>query len=129
MRKASEPKIDPEEEKEKERAMRRALFAERRPPLLQAIEMHVQDGVISMRVYPLAEDMLLYAARMGPETQVIRRFEFPDGVPPEYAWMNESPCITHDGIIWAQHFRTAHAWRAHVDREAAAGHFLPKEDP
>jgi hypothetical protein len=133
MQKASEPKVNPKEAEklaqEEEKAARRRLWAEKPAPLLQSIEMHMLDDVISIRTHPLADDMLRYAVRAEPGTQVIRCFEFPDGVPAQYAWMNESPCILHQGIVWEQHFFTAQAWRAHVNREAAAGQYLPKEDP
>ncbi|HEY1945564.1 MAG TPA: hypothetical protein VGG97_01060 [Bryobacteraceae bacterium] len=59
--------------------------------------------------------------------QVRRRFEFPDGVPAEYAWIN-GPDIQRNGIVWRQVFENVHVWRAHVEREAATapGHFLPR---
>jgi hypothetical protein len=135
MQKASEPKVNRNEAEklaqEEEKAARRRLWAETPVPLSQIIEIRVLDGVTAIRIHPLAEDMLQSAARADPHAQVVRRFEFPHGVPAEYAWMNESPDIGRDGIVWEQRFFTVNAWRAHVAREAATapGHFLPKEDP
>jgi hypothetical protein len=135
MQQAAEPKVNRKEAEklaqEEEKAARRRLWAEPPVPLSQIIEIRVLDGVTAIQTHPLAEDMLQSAARADPRAQVVRRFEFPHGVPAEYAWMNESPGIRRDGIVWEQRFFTVGAWHAHVNREAAdaSGRYLPKEDP
>jgi hypothetical protein len=98
--------------------------------LSQLIEVRISEGVTSIRVHPLAHEMHQHAASAAPGAQVIRRFEFPDGVPAEYAWVNE-PDMRRSGIVWTQHFASVEAWRAHVDWEAAAanGGFLPARTP
>jgi hypothetical protein len=96
-------------------------------PLSQLIEVRLREGVISIRVHPLDRDMRREADMVEAGAQVLRRFEFPDGIPAEYAWVNE-PDIRHRGIVWEQHFESVQAWRAHVEKEAALapGHFLPR---
>jgi hypothetical protein len=133
MQKAVEPKVNRKEAEklaqEEEKAARRRLWAEKPVLLSQIIEIRVLDGVTSIRTRPLTEDMLQTAARADTNAYVLRRFEFPDGVPAEYAWIN-GPDIRHAGIVWEQSFKNVHLWRAHVEREAATapGHFLPRVD-
>jgi hypothetical protein len=96
-------------------------------PLSQVIYVSLRDGVPSLTVYPSPAQMLQEADMAEPGAQVLRRFEFPDGIPPEFAWVN-GPCIRRHGIVWEQHFFTVQAWLAHIAREDAAGPncYLPK---
>jgi hypothetical protein len=95
--------------------------------LSQVIEVRVTDGVVSTRIHPRREDMHHAADRSQVGAQVLRRFEFPNGIPAEYAWVNEPDIYCRAGLIWEQRFPTVQAWRAHVAWEALAGngHFLP----
>jgi stress response protein YsnF len=88
--------------------------------LSQVIEVRLVDGIISHRVYPDAADLQQRADRAAAGTGVLRRFEFPEGIPAEYAWVNE-PDMARNGVIWEQFFDTIEAWRAHVACETAAG--------
>jgi hypothetical protein len=92
----------------------------------QVIEIRLLDGTISIRVHPRTEDLRADAECAVPGTEVWRTFEFPDGIPAEYAWIN-APDIRHAGVDWKQHFETVQDWLAHLDWEAAAanGGFLP----
>jgi hypothetical protein len=124
MQKASEPKAEPKEKDEPTSVSRWPV------PILhlyQVIEIRILDGSLSIRSHPATEDLLSDADHSGPGVGVRRCFEFPDGVPAEYAWIN-GPDILHAGIIWKQIFEDVHLWRAHVEREAATapGHFLPR---
>jgi hypothetical protein len=124
MQKASEPKAEAKEKDEPTSVSRWPL------PILhlyQVIEIRILDGSLSIRSHPATEDLLRDADESGPGVGVRRCFEFPDGVPAEYAWIN-GPDILHAGIIWKQIFEDVHLWRAHVEREAATapGHFLPR---
>jgi hypothetical protein len=100
--------------------------------LSQIIYIRIVEGAITIQIYPEAEGMYFLADDSEPGAQVLRRFEFPDGVPAEYAWVN-GPGIRHTGTVWEQHFWTVDLWRAHVAREAETpGRYLPKaeiEDP
>jgi hypothetical protein len=97
--------------------------------LLQEIEVRLLDGIISHRIYPQADDMRQRADRADAGVGVRRCFEFPDGIPAEYAWVNQ-PDIAHkdNTIVWEQFFDSIDAWRAHVALEEAAGpdRYLPK---
>jgi hypothetical protein len=95
--------------------------------LLQEIEIRVLDGVVSHRIYPQADDLQQRANRADLGVGVRRCFEFPDGIPAEYAWVNQ-PDIIHKDIVWEQFFDSIDAWRAHVALETAAGpdRYLPK---
>jgi hypothetical protein len=88
--------------------------------LLQEIEIRVLDGIVSHRVYPQAEDLQQRANRADSDVGVRRCFEFPDGIPAEYAWVNR-PDIVRKGIVWEQFFDSIDAWRAHVALESVAG--------
>jgi hypothetical protein len=88
--------------------------------LSQEIEIRVLDGIVSYRIYPQAADMQQRADRADAGVGVLRCFEFPDGIPAEYAWVNQ-PEIAHKGIVWEQFFDSVDAWRAHVALESAAG--------
>jgi len=117
-----------EEKKEKDKPAKAISWPAQIVPFSQVIEIRVLEGAISMRVYPLTEHLLLGVDIAQTGTEVLRRFEFPDGVPAQYAWVN-APDIRHKGIIWEQHFETIQTWRAHLDWEAAnaaPGHFLPR---
>jgi hypothetical protein len=94
--------------------------------LSQIIEVRLLDGVISIRVHPQTDDLRVDAACAVPGTHVRRRFEFPDGIPAAYAWVNE-PDIRPGPLTWVQSFETVQDWLAHIDWEAAAanGEFLP----
>jgi hypothetical protein len=95
--------------------------------LSQIIEVSIQEGIPSLIVYPSPAQMLQRADTAEVGAQVLRRFEFPNGIPPEFAWVH-GPCIRRHGIVWEQHFATVEAWRAHTDREEAAEpyRYLPK---
>jgi hypothetical protein len=97
--------------------------------LSQVIEIRIIDGTITIEIHPQADDMHLLADHSELGAQVLRRFEFPDGVPAEYAWVN-GPGIRRCGIVWEQHFWNVDQWRAHVAREGATpGRYLPKVLP
>jgi hypothetical protein len=127
MRKASEPKADP---KEKEEPTPIDRFPRALVHICQVIEIRILDGNLSIRSHPATEDLFVDADQSQVGAEVRRTFEFPDGVPAEYAWI-KGPEIKRSGIRWLQYFENVHLWRAHVEREAATapGHFLPKEDP
>jgi hypothetical protein len=92
----------------------------------QIIEVRLLDGIISTRVHPQTDDLRVDADCAVPGTLVRRRFEFPDGIPAAYAWVNE-PDIRPGPITWVQSFKTVQDWLAHIDWEAATanGGFLP----
>jgi hypothetical protein len=125
MQKASEPKAERKKEEDEPTSVSRWPV-----PILhlyQTIEIRILDGNLSIRSHPATEDLLRDADESGPDVGVRRCFEFPDGIPAEYAWIN-GPDILRNGIIWKQVFEDVHLWRAHVEREAATapGHFLPR---
>jgi hypothetical protein len=124
MRKASEPKAEPKEKGEPTPVDRFPLALVH---LYQVIEIRILDGSLSIRSHPATEDLFVDADQSQVGAHVRRRFEFPDGVPAEYAWIN-GPDIERDDSIWTQRFENVHLWRAHVEREAATapGHFLPR---
>jgi len=111
---------EPRAPKEKEGDRHPLPWPEPLIPLSQAIEIRVLDGLISAAVHPSAQEMRQQADVAAPGAPVLRRFEFPDGIPAEYAWVNQ-PGVSRSGIVWTQSFETVQAWRAHVDREAAGG--------
>jgi hypothetical protein len=118
-----------EKEKEKEKGSQ-SLWPEQIVPLYQIVEIRMRDGEIYMNVHPAPEEMYRRADMMQPAAHVLRCFEFPDGIPAEYAWVNE-PDIRHKGIVWEQTFPSLWTWRVHADWEAATapGHFLPIRKP
>lgn len=89
-------------------------------PLSQAIEIRVSEGTVSIQVHPSAEEMRRQSDAASPAAPVLRRFEFPDGIPSEYAWIN-APGVLRTGIVRTQRFDSVQAWRAHVDWEAVSG--------
>jgi hypothetical protein len=93
------------------------------------IEIRFLDGIVSCRVHPTLDDVRQRAYGAEEGAGVIRRFEFPDGVPPAYAWVN-GPGITRSGIVWRQFFKTTEEWRVHAAWESAAGPncFFPKRN-
>ena len=86
--------------------------------LFQVIEVRIVDGSLSIRSHPATEDLFVDADQSQEGAEVRRTFEFPDGIPAEYAWIN-GPDIEHSGVRWLQYFENVHLWRAHVEREAA----------
>jgi hypothetical protein len=124
MRKASEPKSAPKEKDEPAPVDRfpRALVH-----LYQIIEIRILDGNLSIRSHPATQDLFVNADLSQEGAQVRRCFEFPDGIPAEYAWIN-GPDIQRNGIVWKQTFENVYLWRTHVEREdaTAPGHFLPR---
>jgi hypothetical protein len=124
MRKASEPKADPKEKNDPAPVDRFPLALVH---VCQVIEIRILDGSLSIRSHPATEDLFVDADRSQVGAEVRRTFEFPDGIPAEYAWIN-GPDIEHSGIRWLQYFENVNLWRAHVAREAATapGHFLPR---
>jgi hypothetical protein len=95
--------------------------------LLQEIEIRLLDGIVSHHIYPQPDDMQQRATRADAGVGVRRCFEFPDGIPAEYAWVNQSDII-RKGIVWEQFFDSIEDWRAHLALESAAGpdRYLPK---
>jgi len=127
MKQTTEPKE--REPKEKDKAPRPIAWPAPLVPLSQVIEVRVSQGIVSVNVHPSAEEMRQHADAAAAGAPVLRRFEFPDGVPPEYAWVNE-PGMTRSGIVWTQRFDSVQSWRTHADREAAnaEGGFLPAKN-
>jgi hypothetical protein len=114
-------------EKEKEKPAAPIQWHKKFVPLYQTIEIRPLDGAISILRYPEIDDMLARADRAHPATEVVRCFEFPDGIPAEYAWV-QGPDVSNSGIVWEQSFVTIAAWRAHEEKEAieSPGHYLPR---
>jgi hypothetical protein len=114
----------------KDKGVRATVWPTNIAHLSQIIQISVHEGTISFQLHPQPEDMHLLADHAETGAQVLRRFEFPGGVPAEYAWVNE-PGIRRNGIVWEQHFSNVHDWRQHVAREEAAGKdcYLPVRKP
>ena len=115
LRKASEPKT---EAKEKDEPAPVDRYPMGRGHIYQVIEVRIVDGSLSIRSHPATEDLFVDADQFQVGAEVRRIFEFPDGIPAEYAWI-KGPDIEHNGVRWLQYFENVHLWRAHVEREAA----------
>jgi hypothetical protein len=104
----------------------------------QDIAITLTDGQWSISVYPDHATFLGMVQRATPGAKVVRTFEFPNGLPPEYAWLNAAlqrdssdelhpPDEPKPRPAFSQIFATRAAWHAHVAREN--GCFLPAAGP
>jgi hypothetical protein len=79
--------------------------------LRQTVIVKIEEGKTVTRTHPTTE-MLLQQAPLGDEkTTVCRAFEFPHGVPPEYAWLDSTG---HQQM-------SLPVWLKVVERERASG--------
>jgi hypothetical protein len=84
--KAAEPKAEPK----KERAGSSLALPTREPHALhQRIVVSVVENQTAVRGYPANDQIAKMAEGADPKAQVVRTFEFPDGVPAEYRWVGE----------------------------------------
>jgi hypothetical protein len=112
-------------EKEKEKPAERFDRLPQIIPLYQIVEVCLREGNMLLNIHPSPEDMYRRSEMVHPGAKVLRCFEFPNGVPAEYEWVNE-PDMRHKGIVWEQCFESIAEWRAHADREAKGRPFPTK---
>ncbi|HEY3937539.1 MAG TPA: hypothetical protein VGL97_08925 [Bryobacteraceae bacterium] len=64
---------------------------QRPPGVFQLVQVRIEEGRTVTWAHPFNATVRRQLELKGPETTVWRRFEFPEGVPPEYAWVAITP--------------------------------------
>ena len=106
--KAAEPKAEPKKDRG---APSLELPKAESHPLHQRIVVTVVDGEATAMAYPANDQVAAMAEGADTSVQVIRTFEFPDGVPAEYAW-------TGGKAVWGM---SVARWRRLVQLEKMRG--------
>jgi hypothetical protein len=106
--KAIEGAKRPEPKKERTAAASSLELPKPEPHALhQCIVVTVLEDKTTVKAYPANDQIAAMAEGVEGRTQVIRRFEFPNGAPAEYRWAGERPA-------WGIHLTR---WRKLVELE------------
>jgi hypothetical protein len=89
----------------------------------QRVLVEIVDGAVKTRTYPTNENFRDFATtEAAPDTQVLRTFRFPHGVPPAFDWMfkpeHRQPGVTHSQRMPLE------TWLALTEEEEKLGAFL-----
>ena len=124
----AEDKLAIEKNKLADQAYRRACNGFDKPTFVQNIEVAISYG----RTYTLLDpenEFILEYLEIGstyPIEQVVRKYLFPEGIPPEYYWMTDredwrnEKRHTVEQIITLEHFRSLAA----AEQKHGTGHCL-----
>lgn len=90
--------------------------------LEQWIEVRIVDGKTVTRLYPPNEKLILEGqAKLPPPEMVIRRINFPDGIPPEYEFLGvRDEEHRRNGGLALQRM-TVNMWLEAIEKEKQAG--------
>jgi hypothetical protein len=89
----------------------------------QRVLVEIIDGAVTTRIYPTNEEFRTAAATdAAPDTQVLRTFRFPHGVPPAFEWMFK-PEHRQPGVTYSQRM-PLETWLDLTEEEEKLGAFL-----
>ena len=115
--------------KANEEAYHRACNGFSKPTFVQKIEVRANPGCCTETLPELSNDFILQylaAAHTYPPEQIVRKFHFPQGIPPEYFWTTERDDYrnrkhhTLEETVSIEAFRVAAA----KEHQLGTGHFL-----